>query len=254
MEPDDARRIATAAYNSGLWPYYHFTRGEHVDSTTTGHDYSRDVYDRSIEFADLLSQDETEPDALTREVELQGKYAKADAQKRAGVQPTPDEHLSMGEPMEDQAELVRADYHRDDAPTPEPKPEEAKPESTPPVSESGPKLDATTEGPAVQVTTVTASKESSIKRLWTALGLGGVGLGTYATQLGGWFKNVDPGIIKWVILIGLGAVVLYLVGQFVNGLFDRWSAHKLNVIQAESAQSRTANTIQFVPPEAGTKP
>jgi hypothetical protein len=251
IELDDARRIATAGYNSGLWGYYHFSKGEHVDSTTTGHDYSRDVYNRAIEFADLLSNDGTEPDALIREVELQGKYATPESRKRAKLEPIQRESLPMGEPMEDRAELGRADSRNN------PEPEELDASPVPVTSDGGPKTTIPnaqdTDAPAVSVPTVTPAKEPALKRLLTALGLGGVGIGTYLTQLGGYFKSVDPYLIKWVIYLGLGALMVYLVGQFINGMFDRWSAHQLNIVQAQSARDRTVNTIQFVPGETGNK-
>lgn len=81
VQSDDARRIATSAYNCGLWAYFHFTNEAHIDSSTTGKDYSRDVYDRAIEFAALLEAD-GEAGALAREIQLQGKYASEDAKSR----------------------------------------------------------------------------------------------------------------------------------------------------------------------------
>lgn len=80
-QPDDARRIATSAYNCGLWAYFHFTNEAHIDSSTTGKDYSRDVYDRAIEFAALLESD-GDVGALEREIQLQGKYASDEAKSR----------------------------------------------------------------------------------------------------------------------------------------------------------------------------
>ncbi len=76
-QPDDIRRVATAAYNCGLWAYYHFSNESHVDLSTTGKDYSRDVYDRAIQFAKLREVD-GEEGALAREVQLQGKYVRDD--------------------------------------------------------------------------------------------------------------------------------------------------------------------------------
>lgn len=111
VEDDDVRRIATAAYNCGMWAFFHFSRGENVDSTTTGHDYSRDVYDRAIEFAALLEEGGIEPGALKREVELQGKYARKSARERAGLPSIDRVSMPMGDAMDDQTELARVDYH-----------------------------------------------------------------------------------------------------------------------------------------------
>lgn len=80
-DADDIRRIATAAYNCGLWAYFHFSNHAHVDATTTGKDYSRDVYDRALQFAAFLEED-GEANAFAREIELQGKYATVDEKAR----------------------------------------------------------------------------------------------------------------------------------------------------------------------------
>jgi len=52
----DAIRVAVAAYNSGLWAYYCFSKGEDPDRLTTGHNYSADVLKRQTEFAKLLGE------------------------------------------------------------------------------------------------------------------------------------------------------------------------------------------------------
>ena len=49
-----AIRVAVAAYNSGLWAYYCFSKGEDPDRLTTGHNYSKDVLARQEEFERLL--------------------------------------------------------------------------------------------------------------------------------------------------------------------------------------------------------
>lgn len=81
-DADDIRRIATAAYNCGLWAYFHFSNETHIDLSTTGKDYSRDVYDRAILFARLREAD-GEAGALAREAQLQGKYARDDVKELA---------------------------------------------------------------------------------------------------------------------------------------------------------------------------
>lgn len=53
---EDAIKTAVAAYNSGLWAYYCFSKGEDPDRLTTGHDYSKDVLMRQVEFDKLLGE------------------------------------------------------------------------------------------------------------------------------------------------------------------------------------------------------
>lgn len=50
----DLLRVTVAAYNCGLWAYYHFSKGHDVDRGTTGQDYSKDVLKKSNRFKPLL--------------------------------------------------------------------------------------------------------------------------------------------------------------------------------------------------------
>lgn len=52
-----AQQIAIAAYNSGRWAAYHYTKGRHPDYGTTGKDYSADVMARARVFRELLGKD-----------------------------------------------------------------------------------------------------------------------------------------------------------------------------------------------------
>lgn len=97
---DDLRRIATAAYNCGRWAHYHFSKGQNVDSTTTGKDYSRDVYDRAFEFAKLLEADGLEPNAVKQEIIYQGKYARDRHKQEAGIFYAERVKLPQGEAQE----------------------------------------------------------------------------------------------------------------------------------------------------------
>jgi hypothetical protein len=56
----ELRLIAFAAYNSGLWAYYHHTKAGDPDRGTTGKDYSRDVDARSRVFRQLWRVWETD--------------------------------------------------------------------------------------------------------------------------------------------------------------------------------------------------
>ena len=53
----DAIRVAVAAYNSGLWAYYCYSKGEDPDRLTTGKNYSKDVLERQVEFDKLLAKE-----------------------------------------------------------------------------------------------------------------------------------------------------------------------------------------------------
>jgi hypothetical protein len=50
----DLLRVTVAAYNCGLWAYYHFSKGHDVDRGTTGQDYSKDVLAKAARFKPLL--------------------------------------------------------------------------------------------------------------------------------------------------------------------------------------------------------
>ena len=50
----DLLRVTVAAYNCGMWAYYHYSKGHDVDRGTTGQDYSKDVLKKAIRFKQLL--------------------------------------------------------------------------------------------------------------------------------------------------------------------------------------------------------
>jgi hypothetical protein len=50
----DLLRVTVAAYNCGMWAYYHFSKGNDVDRGTTGQDYSKDVLAKAGRFKPLL--------------------------------------------------------------------------------------------------------------------------------------------------------------------------------------------------------
>jgi len=50
----DLLRVAVAAYNCGMWAYYHFSKGHDVDQGTTGQNYSKDVLAKAARFRPLL--------------------------------------------------------------------------------------------------------------------------------------------------------------------------------------------------------
>lgn len=166
VESDDVRRIATAAYNCGLWAYYHFSNHAHVDSSTTGKDYSRDVYDRALVFAELLEAD-GEAGAYAREIQLQGKYATEDEKARVFQKPIVTEPVTEPEV--------------DPPASPQPEPEIKPQEPEPPAALQAPKPTVTpVEAPPTSITTKVAAGVSAIAPVLTAAGIkiGGIELST----------------------------------------------------------------------------
>lgn len=210
VEPDDVRRIATAGYNSGLWGYYNFSTGKHIDAVTTGKDYSRDVYDRAVEFADLLGE-------LKEEVELQGKYARAKHQKRAGLKETPDidEPTPGIEPIE---------------------PEPAKPESGAPAPAPAPIEPKGDSQSKVSVQKVAQSVGSKFMASGTML----TGI---LTAIGAAFMGIINNPFAFTLLIlGVIAAAVYL-----------WNESKKRQLQLQldlnaKAASQQMNTVVVKPP------
>ena len=60
----DLLRVTVAAYNCGMWAYYHYSKGHDVDRGTTGQDYSKDVLEKTARFKQLLDAQDSprEPD------------------------------------------------------------------------------------------------------------------------------------------------------------------------------------------------
>lgn len=162
VEPDDTRRIATAAYNCGRWAHYHFSSGTHIDSTTTGADYSRDVYDRAIHFAAMLQGQiiETriikkqpvcrlivepalavvEENALAREIKLQGKYCRPEHAALINQIQEPRESLPLALPEATAPEIACADFRCDvteDLPADVPALAPENNDALPPAAETG---------------------------------------------------------------------------------------------------------------------
>lgn len=50
----DLLSVTVAAYNCGMWAYYHYSKGHDVDQGTTGQDYSKDVLKKTARFKQLL--------------------------------------------------------------------------------------------------------------------------------------------------------------------------------------------------------
>ncbi len=54
INDNDLLRVTVAAYNCGLWAYYHYSHGHDIDKGTTGANYSRDVMKNAERFRALL--------------------------------------------------------------------------------------------------------------------------------------------------------------------------------------------------------
>jgi len=67
----DLLRVAVAAYNCGMWAYYHYSKGHDVDQGTTGQNYSKDVLAKAERFKKLLQAgDYPTPAATSDESDL----------------------------------------------------------------------------------------------------------------------------------------------------------------------------------------
>lgn len=215
VESDDIRRIATAAYNSGLWPYYHFSKGNHVDTSTTGQDYSRDVYDRAIEFAKLLKDDGHE-DALIREVDLQGKYAREEHKKLVKTDP-PVEPREVFEP---------------------PKPEDPKPVEE---KKEEPSAPAATAPPTPQPEGITVQKV--VQSLGSKVLAGGTVVMGALTAVGGALLGVLKNPYAFaIVIVGCAALGVYAW----NKSKDRQL--KLQLDLNEKAASKDLHTVKVSGP------
>lgn len=82
---EQLRLISFAAYNSGMWAYYHFSQSGNPDRGTTGKDYSADVNQRSKVFRRLWEADQ--PSATSPPASPQVADAAPPADSPSGGQP-----------------------------------------------------------------------------------------------------------------------------------------------------------------------
>jgi hypothetical protein len=54
VRSEDYLKVLVPMYNSGMWPLYHYSRGEAPDATTTGHNYGADVLQKQAFFTKFL--------------------------------------------------------------------------------------------------------------------------------------------------------------------------------------------------------
>jgi hypothetical protein len=228
-ELDDIRRIATAAYNSGLWAYFHFSNHAHVDSTTTGKDYSRDVYRRALEFAEFLEAD-GEDGAFAREVELMGKYATEDDKARVFQKPSVTEPVTEPEPL----------------PEPEPIPETklevpVKPEVTPPAPSA---VESTI--PAIPPLASHVPAWAKKIAVWGAsINLGGLGASFAFFRDNPQALAAALHIIKWTLL-GLGVFAAIIVaGVFIGKLYYAKLANDLNMERLRHFSNPDTPNVDF---------
>lgn len=217
VERDDARRVATAAYNCGRWAEYAFANFQHIDSYTTGGDYGRDVYHRAVLFAICLEQSGVEPGAFKREIEAQGDYALAQHQKLAGVTPTPDdkEVLPRAPALDDELEKVAGAY-----PITVP---DVKTQPGPTSPESG----ASQEAGPTDVKLYIQSLRNTVQDWLAYLGIPGA-------AIVGWGK-AHPEICAAVIIAAVMAFWFY----------KTHIKHKLDVAAINTAADPKLNTVRF---------
>lgn len=283
VEPDDARRIASAAYNCGLWAYYHFSKGENVDTTTTGDDYSRDVYDRAAYLAQWLDEDGIEPGAFRREIELQGKYARATVRKLADLEAELPERVKLpfGETQESDEALARTSYRLDDdedAPAADDSDRDATDARTgagdgaggaeaaqAPPGVKSPASEGTSAPDAASAPVIVPQAKpeedkpddllSKFKARYAALPAGVI---AYLSAAGAWFTNAPGALIISLVVAATVIVVGYIVAYMIlknkreardNALKlqREKQAHELTLKQIETAASRDLNTVRVVP-------
>jgi hypothetical protein len=264
VDSEDLRRVATAAYNCGRWAHYHFSNSQNVDSTTTGKDYSRDVYDRALEFAEILEQRGLEQNAICNEMRLQGKYARDSHRKRFGLSAELPKRIALPTalPQESFDELAAVDYEREidgevfyvaesdidhlvDNIGPisteqEPAGSTSSLPQEPALQSVGlPKPEAVADSGAVigdgKPAEVTEPEPyngigfwATIKRDLIAVTGGNLGfesLATYAQQASGWPSWVIAVISKLAVIVAI-ACACYLAFRVIHFLIDSWKKNK----------------------------
>lgn len=228
MGADDHRRITTAMYNNGLWPYYAYSVGKDIDSFTTGKNYGKDVYSRAMYFAALLELVQHEPQALLLEAKRQGDYCWSGFQKWAGVDETTDAKLTL--PEADPPEVIE---------DPAPIAAQPEPKSTSP------------EGVTVQATKpvntpVADSFWDKLERVKVFL----VTLGTMGSGIAIAMFDKIKALPAWGLAtvfgsLGLVAVTFIVMRAWRNENRER-RAHELTVIQAQTAARMDQNTVTIV--------
>lgn len=253
VQNDDLRRVATAAYNCGRWGHYHYSKENNVDSTTTGKDYSRDVYDRAIEFADMLEKAGIEPGAVQRELELQGKYARVEHLKRFGVNLGVTRVQLSEVPAEDPAIEAenRADYTNEIEAEPPP----VAIEEAPPADEgTGAVVEVTKEEPNQEAMTQTADTlAGKVKAWYAAIPTTLTGL---ITGIVAWAQGARVEIVVCFFASGALIGISYVIGNlllknarekraFEAEQKERDRTFELNKIKLQSAAAKGQNTVDF---------
>jgi hypothetical protein len=108
---------------------------------------------------------------------------------------------------------------------------------------------------AIQVQAIATDKSTSKKSLWGTI-TGGISIPIIASHFDDIQRasDVAKGLphSNTLLEIALAGVLLiiaiYLLRQFVNGIFDRWSAHKLNELQLKGGQDPKLQTAELAPP------
>ena len=221
VESDDLRRIATAAYNCGRWAHYHFSNGNNVDSSTTGRDYSRDVYDRAYEFARLLQADKAEPFAVSEEIVLQGKYARDRHKSESGVFYAERVKLPPALP-ETEPPAVPADLPTE-LPTEKPafeSPQDPASSEPPPASEAVP-------AETLSVEDWKPFVFRWLKRVWT--GVSGVNVAQGSTMFYSAMQDKENWWIYALIAVGVFLLVLVAAGGVSLVLLYIWKHNRTEI-------------------------
>lgn len=243
LAEDELRRLATAAYNCGLWSAYHYSKKQSPDSSTTGKDYSRNVYDRAMVFACLLAHDSVEPDAVKREVAAQGRFARPEHRLLAGeanVAPSAVAEPGLAENAEEPEEIVHADY--DDHAVIGRAPDNGQNQT------AGVQPTAVVTVPAVRPADPPQPSPLESAKKWLALLPGSI-VG-YAASGAEAVKNLPPVAIGGIILLVVVAGIVYFYFRDREAertarlvLMNQQSAEKLTLAQIQTAADPNKFTV-----------
>jgi hypothetical protein len=206
----ELRLIAFAAYNSGLWAYYHHTKAGDPDRGTTGKDYSRDVDARSRVFRQLWRVWETDG---ASDLAASPPTAIVSGGETA---PSPDTAVPPGEgaPVSDSSVTAEAGSMVQIS-------QPAAEVASAPVEGGGP------DDPAVK-----ANKDSLIKKILTWAG-GSLSLATVTGGASTLFAGA-AGLDRMAqIIIVVAIVLLLMLGVLVFGLFAAWAAYRDHIQSKE---------------------
>jgi hypothetical protein len=203
-----AQQITIAAYNSGRWAAYHFTKHRHPDYGTTGKDYSADVMARAKVFRELLAKDFPSSAASSQNPSVKEGTTQSAQLPTSATSPPIDSGQSRTENINvENVESVKIDN--------------APPPQTEPV-------------------VVTVERVS----IWAKIGAGFAGLSGIGISMGevltGKLNGLDP--MHFIYVIG-GILLMALALYFYDKSQKR--AHEKTLEKMKSAADPASNTVEL---------